>query len=317
MEILGKLIRGYLKNSGEKMIQYLKRKEIDNQKYDDCIKNALNSRIYAYSWYLDIVADNWDALIYKDYEAVMPLPIKKRFLIFQPNWCQQLGLYNKTELNSQEINSIYKQTSRLFLMYYNFNISNSLFKSNRSSIRVNFELPLKNDHATIFKNYRKDRRKSIRKAIESDLKYNDITNINDLISLYKESFPFVDISEIAMKKLSDLINKALEIKHGFQRNIIYKDQIVARGFFLKTEQRIYYLFGASNKLGKQFGATTYLIDSVIKEYAQTELIFDFEGSSIPNVASFYKSFGSTRTEYQTIKQYQGLDILKKIFYKLT
>ena len=64
------------------MIQYLKNKEIDFKKYDACIAAAINSRIYAYSWYLNIVADNWDALVLNDYEAVMPLPIfrlKKAF----------------------------------------------------------------------------------------------------------------------------------------------------------------------------------------------------------------------------------------------
>ena len=60
------------------MIQYLKNNEIDIEKYDNCIKSSLNSRIYAFSWYLNIVADNWDVLVLNDYEAVMPLPFLKR-----------------------------------------------------------------------------------------------------------------------------------------------------------------------------------------------------------------------------------------------
>ena len=45
------------------MIHYVKRKDLDLNKYDACINNAINSRIYGYSWYLDIVADNWDVLV--------------------------------------------------------------------------------------------------------------------------------------------------------------------------------------------------------------------------------------------------------------
>ncbi|MDP3354122.1 MAG: hypothetical protein Q8S44_10335, partial [Flavobacteriaceae bacterium] len=63
------------------MIYYVKRQNLDIEKYDTCIDRALNSRIYAYSWYLDIVADHWDALILNDYEAVMPLPWRSKYFI--------------------------------------------------------------------------------------------------------------------------------------------------------------------------------------------------------------------------------------------
>ena len=45
------------------MVQYIQQKNIDRIKYDACIQQAKNSRIFAYSWYLDIVADNWDVLV--------------------------------------------------------------------------------------------------------------------------------------------------------------------------------------------------------------------------------------------------------------
>jgi hypothetical protein len=60
-------------------------------KYDTCMAQSLNSRIYAFSWYLDAVADHWDVLVYGDYEAVMPLP-----------WRQKMGncVYLYTRLGS-------------------------------------------------------------------------------------------------------------------------------------------------------------------------------------------------------------------------
>ena len=84
------------------MIQYLKNKEIDFKKYDACIEAAINSRIYAYSWYLNIVADNWDALVLNDYEAVMPLPWRQKYFIkyiYPPAWTQQLGVFSSAEVN--------------------------------------------------------------------------------------------------------------------------------------------------------------------------------------------------------------------------
>ena len=37
------------------MIKYLEYNLIDKKKWDDCIGNAFNGAVYAYSWYLDVV----------------------------------------------------------------------------------------------------------------------------------------------------------------------------------------------------------------------------------------------------------------------
>ena len=48
-------------------------------KWDNCITNAPNGLIYGYSFYLDHMAKQWDALVLNDYEAVMPLTWNKKY----------------------------------------------------------------------------------------------------------------------------------------------------------------------------------------------------------------------------------------------
>ena len=84
------------------MIQYIKRKNIDVAKYDACIANSIQSRIYAFSWYLDIVADNWDVLVLDDYKAVMPIPWRKKFGIkytYTPLRVLELGIFSTEEVH--------------------------------------------------------------------------------------------------------------------------------------------------------------------------------------------------------------------------
>jgi len=79
------------------MIHYVKREDLMVAKYNDCIENSIQSRIYAFSWYLDIVADNWDVLVLNDYEAVMPVPFRRKFRInyvYPPFWLLELGLFS-------------------------------------------------------------------------------------------------------------------------------------------------------------------------------------------------------------------------------
>ena len=80
-------------------IQYLTYEQIDKAKWDVCIDKAVNGLIYGYSFYLDNMADNWDALVLDDYEAVMPLTWKKKYSIlylYQPFLTAQLGVFGTT-----------------------------------------------------------------------------------------------------------------------------------------------------------------------------------------------------------------------------
>ena len=77
-------------------ISYLTQANIDKSKWDRCIDTAENGLIYAYSFYLDAMSENWDALIVNDYEMVMPLTWKKKYTIYylyQPVFTASLGIF--------------------------------------------------------------------------------------------------------------------------------------------------------------------------------------------------------------------------------
>ena len=56
------------------MIVYHKNNEIDREQWDNCIRNTPGAKPYAYSWYLDIMAPGWQALVDDDYDSVFPVP---------------------------------------------------------------------------------------------------------------------------------------------------------------------------------------------------------------------------------------------------
>ena len=49
--------------------------------------------------------------------------------------------------------------------------------------------------------------------------------------------------------------------------------------------------------GKPVNAMHFLIDSVLQEFQLTDLIFDFEGSDITGVKSFYEKFSPVNQPY--------------------
>ena len=78
-------------------IQFVQHPNIDSQKWDLAVMQSRWPIAYAFFNYLNAVCENqWDALIFKDYEAVFPLPFKKKLglkYLIQPVFCQQLGAF--------------------------------------------------------------------------------------------------------------------------------------------------------------------------------------------------------------------------------
>ena len=89
-------------------IRFIKNNIIDKKKWDLCVEGSVNRTHYVLSWYLDIVADKWDAVVYGDYELIFPVTYKNLIpfipaikIISQPMFCQQLGFFsNNAELMS-------------------------------------------------------------------------------------------------------------------------------------------------------------------------------------------------------------------------
>ncbi|UMB61940.1 hypothetical protein MHL31_07030 [Lutibacter sp. A80] len=291
------------------MIRYLKRNQLDDNKYNACLEASVNSRIYAFSWYLDCVADNWDALVLNDYEAVMPLPFLKRkrhfFLrkIDQPPFCQQLGVFSVSEISKEQFQLFIYNFLKLKPRSYNFNIFNfkvtDLIKDNCSE-KVNLELNLMIGYNEIERNYSKNLKRNIKKAKDNQLKIAKNISLKDFILLKKENSNH-KISIKNFNKLEKLIKELSLRKLGFTYGVYFKEELVSAAFFLDYNKRLIHLFSATTQQGKIYGAMSLLFNSIIEQHIADNEILDFEGSMIPGIAKFFKSFGAKKFNYYSFK----------------
>jgi hypothetical protein len=84
---------------------------------------------------------------------------------------------------------------------------------------------------------------------------------------------------------------------------VYDDhnQLVAGAFFILSHNKVIFLFSGLSGEGRDAGAMPFLIDNFIRDHAGRHLTFDFDGSNDPNLARFYKSFGSKECRYQRLE----------------
>ena len=285
-------------------IRYRKRHEIDNDKWNLCIETAPNGLIYAYSFYLDGTADNWDALILNDYEAVMPLPWRKKigfYYLYQPFFSAQLGVFGNT-INANLVENFLKAIPSKFKLWeLSLNHQNIFqLKNFRLFERVNFVLPLNHAYETLYTNYRESIKRNIKKSVQYGCHKKTDFDIDDVIELSRQQKHIASDDEFQKFKNLYLLlkDKSASKTYGIFSD---KNELIASCVFTFSHNRAYYILVGNHPNGRTLGASHALIDAFIKDYAGQNLTLDFEGSDIKNLAFFYSSFGAMEEKYAAIK----------------
>jgi hypothetical protein len=119
-------------------LHYLTRNELDTVRYDKCIEFSVNGSLFAYSWYLDIVAPNWDVIVDEHYKCVMPLPYiirKHKKQLIHPNFIPHLGIISNYLLVPSLISLFYNELlTRFDEISLILNKMNNIFDENDTNI---------------------------------------------------------------------------------------------------------------------------------------------------------------------------------------
>ncbi|MBI9067366.1 MAG: hypothetical protein JEZ09_08750 [Salinivirgaceae bacterium] len=280
-------------------IRYLKHKEIDKEKWNFCVSNAVNSMIYGMSWYLDIVCENWDALISDDYEAVMPLPWKKKFglkYVYHPFFAQQLGVFYRKIADDQTYEFLQK-IPKSFLKYdASLNYLN-MIKKLSLNIKTNYVLSLNKSCEELAKNFSENTRRNIKKSEKENLSLTESISLETFFTIKKNN-ALTQLSDTQYGIMYRLINELITLSVGKIKGVVNENgELIGAVFLVYFKSRITYLFSVSTEQGKDKKAMFWLINQLIKENAGKQLMLDFEGSMIEGVARFFKGFGSQKETY--------------------
>jgi hypothetical protein len=288
------------------MIVYHKNEEIDKAKWDNCIENTPGAKPYAYSWYLDIMAPGWQALVDDDYDAVFPVPGFSRYgiqYIATPVFLQQLGAYSPDKSVSLAIGEFLDYMPDFFKLIdlcIGQKIATSGYKVTE---KVNFELDLSRPYETIYQGFSDHCKRNVRtSAKKSPDLISDITP-DEIIELFinnkGQSIEGIKVRDYQrLKNLMDfcLINKKGKLigVRGTGKKLIY-------GIFVVEIPGIKtLLFVVNTPQSRERRIGYFVINELIRTYSSTKTILDFSGSSIPSVAAFVESFGCTKMPFYRI-----------------
>jgi len=294
------------------LIRYLTHIEIDKSKWNQCIDKATNKLIYAYSTYLDAMADQWDAIVMGDYEIVMPLTWRKKFgikYLYQPAFVQQLGLFSNRDIDNAIVEAFLELAYCKFqFAEINLNFQQSEFNFNKKLItskKNNFISVVSPSKAVSLFESDSYLRKRLNKASRNDLMYLTEESINSSLLLYQNLYrkKIKSLTDFDFKKFTELCKKFQIENKIIIRKVVSKhnNEVLALALLLNDKHRLYNIISCVTHTGKKLLANYFLYNEILKENLIGELIFDFEGSDLPGVADFYKKMSTQNQQYISVK----------------
>lgn len=292
------------------MIQLKSQNYIDLKKYDLCVQRDSSSLPYALSWYLNTVCEQWDCLVLNDYDAVWPLPFRRKYGLkyyFRPFGIQQLGIYSKKPLSAEDRENFILQIPRNAMLtdiYLNEGQLRNLKRAASFVIQeqCNLKLALSQSYEKVYEGFNTNLKRKLKKSSQENLSLFEHDGPEVLLQLFKENQgERLGLSDDFYRVFKTLLFQLMHRGMG-KLYTLYggPNQLMSGAFFLEYGDRSIFLFSANSELGKDHNALAYLINEYLIFNTEHFEFLDFEGSNQPGLARFYKSFGAEEFTYHRL-----------------
>jgi hypothetical protein len=293
--------------------------EIDSIKWDEKIAIEKNGLIYSTTNYLNALTNNWCGLVVNDYEAIAAIPFRKKGFIhycYTPSFVQQLGLIGSVNNDiAKEMIDLIKKKFSYGSLQFNFSNNPTLFFEPYVS-KTNFIVELNKPFEDISKGFRKDLKINLEKSKYHLFDYTKSIDCKTAIEMYKSQngYKMKNMSNRDYQMLIQYCNINIQKKEEcFTRAILNEDnEILAIALLFKDKKRLYNIANTVIPKGRVLFANHLLLSKIIEEFSEQELLFDFEGSTIPGIAAFYAAFGPSKETY-FIHHYNNLPFPISLF----
>lgn len=258
------------------------------------------------SWYWDACSPGWSALVKGDYEQVMAIPIKYKVGVsyaYQPLFIQQCGVFSKRELCAGDV--------RDFITFLDTKIANvklyltpqctSYLQGHHTESRRSQIVMLNRPIEDIRTQYSENARRNIKKAEKNGLNLQFSIDFEVVIKGFKSQTGehIRQIGETGFQKLYGLLDVLQQRTDSHVAQVYTKDgHLLYSAFFSGFSSTALYVKGFGTDLAKNTGAGHFMMDRMIKKYAEDGYsVFDFGGANAENVRKFNMQFGANEFEY--------------------
>lgn len=296
------------------MFRFLQHSEIDPEKWNQTVRNSLSPNVLSEYELLNLLTsdDTWHALVQGDYEIVMPLPTRKKGVlkyVYTPFFLPQMGIFSDHKISAKETADFLHEISRHYVLA-DVLMNEKTESGYREHGFVSHSLSLHLTYNEIYSQFHENTKRNIKvgKKRECEVTRGEET-ASDIINLFRnnrgqgEEVHFRDNDYIRLQRMSDYLleHNLLEV-YGVRTN---DNKLAAGALFVKDGNRRWFWFSGRDNRLSECKPMFLLLDTYISDHAESDLYLDFNGSSNPNVARFYQSFGSSRLFISFVRQFKN------------
>ena len=284
---------------------------------------------YSTKW-LDTVCENqWDALLYKRGEeiiAALPYHRRKKYglsAIIGPVLTPYCGeWYIDSVIESEKANiqhELIKALPKVF--YYNLGLHHTnkeltAYTSNNFKVKTRYTHIIKNKtFQQAYDAFESTTKAHIRKAEKSlqIVKNNDTDALwVNLNQTYQRSKIKVAFNKSMIEKICGNFKGKVNVYHAVDEYNTAHASVLT----IEDNHTVYHLLSGRNDDAIR-GANALIVYHTVKDTMEKGKNYDFEGSSIPSIATFFRSFGSEVVTFNQVykSRYRFTDVILKMMGK--
>jgi len=294
--------------------------------WDDLIRRSPQGNFYALTYYMDIVAPEWMGIEVVDEKsellAVMPIQIHKKYgmrYALQPRFTQYWGIffdkrdfpdaYRENSWKRKVVMAVVEQipeTIKLFgfAMAPEFDYAFPFhWKGYDLKTRYSYWLDLTKGEESVWRGIKRKKRFLLNKTEKDLAPVVQAKTSEGLISLIEENLeagnPIMSREHLSLlpKVITELGDDALILEARDQNGTL-----LSVSYTVGFGRKMVYLIGAQKPNIKDSGGPALLLWEAIKRSIGHYDIFDFEGSMLEGVESFFRTFGGRPKPYLFIEK---------------
>lgn len=276
--------------------------------------------IFMQPWWLDAVCTEgvtWDVVLVRDrmdiVVAAMAFCVQQKWgfkMIYMPHLTQYTGIWfrpSETITASRQQMVLKKIIAQIphfhrLILRFNYNLKDWLpfyWAGFQQTTRYTYIIPNTSDLNAIFANFDSTMKREILHA--QKLYTIEQSDDFDLFLILKSAKDNTPLS--IWHSLETVLKQNQRRKIYFARNLY--GEIDATAYIVWDNMSTYYLASGTGNRGRKYSAMHFLLWQAIQDSAERNTVFDFEGSMIESIASFFKRFGSVQMPYFQITKFNS------------
>lgn len=291
------------------------------------------NNIFEQPWWLNSVANNcWDEVIVQDGDTVIGrLPVcynQNRKKIEMPLLTQTCGVWLKIDSalsyneQSNQIKSIIDSLLEQIPSSLSVNVAldSSLtyflpfyWKGFSVRPRISYRINDLTDLDQVYQNFAKNIKRDIKSADKKVIIVED-TSVDILMDIMNKTFAAQGRRYPIPRYIIENIIRESE-KHDAGKMfyaIDAENNVHACSYFVYDQNVFYYLIGGKNSDFKNSNAQTLILWKAIQYAATVSKVFDFEGSMVEGIETFFRRFGGSPVVYYEMQRQSLLNDMKDI-----